>query len=130
MVRRRGRLFGAYLVLGGAGADPVAAGCGGRVLLAFFHDAAIEWLNGPDIVRVEFGESVDLLLGDFDWGLQDEPSDGFVARRSGERSCVGVIREIARQERGGIELDSGNFVLVAFCHWHMIPELLDGGVGS
>jgi len=48
-------------------------------LLTLLHDATVERLKGTDIVRIKFGEGVDLLCRDFHRSLQHKPRDTFSA---------------------------------------------------
>jgi hypothetical protein len=76
--------------------------------LTFLHDASIERLNGPDIVRIKLGERVDLLCRDLHWNLQHIPCDVFSAGRSRYRTDVQVIGGGVGQQAGRINLDSRN----------------------
>jgi len=51
-------------------------------LVTLLHDASVERLQRPNIVRIELGERVDLLCRDVHRSLQYNPRDAFTARRS------------------------------------------------
>jgi hypothetical protein len=51
-------------------------------LLTFLHNASVERLRGPDIVRIELGERADLLCRDVYRRLQHKPRDPLGARGS------------------------------------------------
>jgi len=69
-------------------------------LLALLHDASLERLKRPDIVRIKPGERVDLLCRDLHRSLQHKPRHSLTAGRSGLAipcTCNRSRREAAGQ---------------------------------
>src|SRR5580658_7953073 len=79
---RQGRKLRAPQALERRPQETMVCPTGCLALPTLLHDASVEGLKGPDIVRIKLGELVDLLRRDIYRSLQHKPRDSLSTRRS------------------------------------------------
>jgi len=91
-------------------------------LLTLLHDAAVERLKGPDIVRIKLGERADLLCGDVHRSLQHKPGDALAAGRSRQRPRVSVIGGVAGQQADANRFAAGTELTILCGHYKDVDQ--------